>query len=155
MKKIVLPFAFGLIFGLIGGVFGYRAWITRFPTGNPFTRTEAASDPFLKAGPGQEAALNTLPKDVPVYAGMKFRSKYFNNGKSDFVFSAEGSGEDIYKFYQEHFAQAGWRRVDRYDQRWTKDRTVCDLDVQGSSTGNDAGIPTSTITFEFTEVTAP
>lgn len=150
MKKIALPFAFGLIFGLIGGVFGYRAWITRFPTGNPFGKTEttAAADPFAS----NTEAPKSLPGGIPVYEKMMFRSKRFDNGKSEFVFSADGAGEDVFKFYQDHFTQAGWRRAGSNSSRWLKDFTICELDVRGSTNG-PTGIPISTITFRFGEVT--
>jgi hypothetical protein len=149
MKKIILPFAFGLIFGLIGGVFSYRAWITRFPTGNPFTKTEkAASDPF---GSNTEAP-TSLPGGLPVYEKMMFRSKRFDNGKSEFVFSADGAGEDVFKFYQDHFTQAGWRRAGSNSSRWLKEFTICELDVRGS-TNSPSGTPIATITFRFAEVT--
>lgn len=154
MKKIFTVFTIGVCLGLIGGVFGYRAWMTKFPTGNPFAKTEAATtatDPFAK----DTDTPSTLPGGIPIYEKMKFKGKRFDNGRSEFFFSAEGSGEDIYKFYQDHFTQAGWRKVDSYSPRWTKDRTICEYNVQGSSTGNYAGIPTCTITFRFSEVTIP
>jgi hypothetical protein len=151
MKKATTAFAFGLILGLIGGVFSYRAWIGRFPTGNPFAKTELATgknDPFVN----NTEAPTGLPGGIPVYEKMMFRSKQFNNGKSEFVFSADGAGEDVYTFYQEHFTQAGWRKTNSPSPRWLKDFTICELDVRGSTTNSPSGTPIATITFRFSEV---
>jgi hypothetical protein len=151
MKKIFTVFTIGVCLGLIGGVFGYRAWMARFPTGNPFGKTEKAAttaDPFAS----NTEAPTSFPGGIPIYEKMMFRSKRFDNGKSEFVYSADGAGEDVFKFYQDHFTQAGWRRAGSNSSRWLKDFTICELDVRGSSNG-PTGIPISTITFRFGEVT--
>ncbi|GIW44470.1 MAG: hypothetical protein KatS3mg077_1752 [Candidatus Binatia bacterium] len=56
-----------------------------------------------------------FPADVPIYAGAKLEQVHdLPNNAHNVIFRAEGSVEDINRFYHEKLSQAGWNVTQQF-----------------------------------------
>lgn len=148
MKKFLVTFFVGLLLGLAagagGGIWGYRAWMKRFPGGNPFSKSV-----FDQIKEGDKA---DLPNFLPLHPRMKYLGKGFSNGKTKYLFWGDAPTEEVFNLYRGHFERIGWQPCEVNKQCWKKDRTICEVNVSGSKLAFSSDSPFSELTQVTVEV---